>query len=228
MLHFEFIERGILTIEQFKGLSNKQAESLLTETRIAQKRIEWDLKREQEALEEAEREAEEAQARAAQARADKATSEREKQRTEKAVQVAETKKVKAQAKTEEVRTFPSKVAQEVSEKMKSGEVGYRKAREVTNKMTERFSKQPPPSEVFIEKICDRLHKFIGKPIVAGAVLTDEIQAVIDNKDAIDAKLIHRVQKSLLYLAERATKLAGKLDGKHTEKYAQSGRPALTN
>jgi hypothetical protein len=100
------------------------------------------------------------------------------------------------------------VAEAVSKKMKSGEVGYRKAREVTNRLTEEkrhFFKRIPDVEQFTGDLCRDLYRILNDPEDRERIA--KIRSIAENRSDIGEVRIESVKSHLDGIAERALNLS---------------------
>jgi hypothetical protein len=185
------IEEGTLRIEQFAGLGNRNARVLVEETNVAKKRIGQEADARKQEIADAEQEAKKAKSRKAKEKAGK-------------------EKRDLQKRADKIAKIPAEVGEAVSTAMKTGKVGYRQARKVTNEITDgRVFKPLPPSGEFIANLRRSLVTILSPYLDKERM--DKIQAVIDARDVLPKQQVQGLAESLVGLSDRCLELAEKLN-----------------
>lgn len=192
----QLIEEGTLKVEQFAGLGNKTANALVQEAETAKKRVALEADTRKQAIADAQEQVEKAS-------------------SAKAKEQAEQKRRKYQDLDDRMAAIPAQVGEAVSAAMKTGKVGYREARRVTESITDNKAFKPlPPSGEFIRRLCTSLaivlsprHGEIGK----------RLQSVLDARDVLPKEQLEELAGSLVEVSEECLELAAKLRGSVSQK-----------
>jgi nitrogen regulatory protein PII len=204
----ELIEDGILKESDFDGLNTSQARAVLEQARTARRR--------RDTTAEVHRQ----QAESAKKDAAKAENESERQRAllreRKAREKAEQFKIEGRQKA-------TVVGRAVSSSLKKGEISYKQARDVANRVDARKKEPPPDIDRFAERLTTQLNLILDRRD-DHAVKLDEL--VRFRKDLAERRR-HNLVAVLERISERALNYARQFSEKPAEKSARVQRTLLT-
>jgi len=198
----QFIDEGILKDSDFDGLTTKQAEAVIAQTRKAK---EWREDRAESARQEAERARQEADTAATAAKRERAL------KREKAA------KVKERAFKSEARQAGTHVGRSVSASLRKGEIGYRQAGDVADRVDDRKRGGPRPDIAqFAKRLSTNLYHILSPDHDKRVTKLDELVRFRADLDEYTTKNLRSVleglsNRALTYAAKFASKSASETE-----------------
>jgi ParB-like nuclease domain len=221
----EYIELGLATVDQFIGLTLKQAQQIIIEVSKTKRLHEEIAERQDDVIEEAQDEIKNAKE-----QLDKAKTEKQKDEAKHRLHFAKERLAKAKltkvAHKRKAVTEPKDVADAVSTGMKKGE-GFRAAPEIAAKIrtgSVHAFDHSPALEKFLLKVREAIWNILDGPVGKrkGDPLLKKIEAILQDKEYIDPELLECTADDLEAASIRAEALSKKFRVKHLIKVAKQG------